>query len=192
MLANYRFISHMSKTVSAPLLNHVCFSFLFFVINEDVFSVLGIAGKAHGVISTSGHFEGRIITPNETYFIEKTEHYFDEPVDYHSFIYRQSDVIFNTSQTTCARDRLKEKQKLFMIDQHGGGGGVKSMHIPGKDVTEDWRTKYLEGNDIIDDVIQWRGRRKRAIDPSKTTCELFMQVNLGEAINIHKLNLSLG
>lgn len=61
------------------------------------------------------------------------------------------------------------------------GLNVRTMHIPDDNTAhEDWAYKYMDTllDDASDDVIQKprRSRNRRAVDPQKTTCELYMQV----------------
>ena len=136
-------------------------------------------------MSSTGHFEGKIITSNETYFIERSDHYFQEPVDHHSIIYRHSDVIFNTSRVSCAHARLKEKQKVLTknMDVLPEKANNHSVKVPVNTFHEELKYQTLNNHDVTDDVHDdviselKRHRKRRAVDPLKTTCELYMQVN---------------
>ena len=46
----------------------------------------------HGSI-IDGIFSGRIDLPNETFYVDKTELYFDDRQPFHSVIYASSDVV---------------------------------------------------------------------------------------------------
>ena len=107
----------------------------------------------HGVLTSAGVFEGSIVTEtSEHYVIERASRYFSEPRDFHSVIYRESDVILparlNTSR--CYADTLHEALQRNATRSEQNGPNF---------------FKYA------------RSRHKRDIDHSKTTCTLYVQAD---------------
>ena len=135
--------------------------------------------RIHGLITKEGQFEGTIYLPTETYFIERSNQHFSGNPEFHTIIYRLSDVTFNSSSPTCAHDKLYRKQSEL---------NKRKMTSPESDVvtktsddTEtEWQQRYGEkvnSNQHDDEENTFNHRRKkRAIDPNKVTCELYLQV----------------
>ncbi|KAK8776284.1 hypothetical protein V5799_030371 [Amblyomma americanum] len=58
--------------------------------------------SVEGLITTEGLFDGVIEVRNgEEFFVEPASRYFDEPVDFHSVMYKGSDVRFPENQSYC-------------------------------------------------------------------------------------------
>ncbi|XP_041355885.1 disintegrin and metalloproteinase domain-containing protein 10-like [Gigantopelta aegis] len=115
----------------------------------------------HGVITASGHFEGKIVTPNETYVVEKADRYFSEPHDHHTVIYRTSDVDFDLDRAFCGADTHRKHLQKF---QYNLSHNVKltSDRFHPVDRYMHYDPHYLH---------------KRAIDPLKLTCALYLQAD---------------
>ena len=50
------------------------------------------SSSVQGIVTSDGHFDGHISTPNELYYVEPAKRYFKEPVAFHSVIYSSADV----------------------------------------------------------------------------------------------------
>ncbi|KAH9369291.1 hypothetical protein HPB48_012367 [Haemaphysalis longicornis] len=58
--------------------------------------------SVEGLITTDGLFDGVIsVHSGEEFFVEPASRYFDEPQDFHSVMYKGSDVQFPTNQSYC-------------------------------------------------------------------------------------------
>ena len=114
-----------------------------------------------GVITNSGHFEGKIITQNETYVVEKSRKYFSEPQDFHSVMYISSDIDFDLDGAFCGADIHRKHLEKFQRNLSNNIQMTSDRFHPAGDyVTYD--PHYLH---------------KRAIDPLKQTCELYLQAD---------------
>lgn len=133
-----------------------------------------------GVLTKGGHFEGKIVTQNETYFMERTVHHFQHTDEFHTLVYRISDVTFNASRASCAHAQLKEKQKQ-MTRSRDSNNYAKYEHDRKDDTVtspvEETRkySKELNMKNLEDATIHYK-RAKREVDPTKRICELYMQV----------------
>ena len=150
---------------------------------SNIYFFPGEPSRVHGVITTSGHFEGKLYTNQETYFIERAEHIFPESSsEFHTVIYRLSDVTFNTTLTSCLHDRLRQRQLEMTRDVKK----QKSFTTETDEVLrKDWHERYSEESNADDDFGHsedgaGKGRKlhriERAVDPTKVTCEIYMQV----------------
>ncbi|KAL4216376.1 adam dec1 [Mactra antiquata] len=122
--------------------------------------------KIQGVLKKKGHFEGSITSQNETFYIESASHHFDDVTNFHTIIYKHSDVIFNTSQSFCAQSKLFNTQKSLISD-------IEIENLSTK--------RYLNGsntNSNFEYQANKHSRRKtRSVDPRKKICELYLQVD---------------
>ncbi|KAL4216377.1 Disintegrin and metalloproteinase domain-containing protein 10 [Mactra antiquata] len=121
------------------------------IIQED-------ESKIHGVLKKKGHFEGRITSQNETFYIERASHHFDDVTNFHTIIYKHSDVIFNTSQSFCAHSKLLNTQKSLIPDAFNDNLSAN---------------RHWNKNEFV----YQRKRKKRAVDPTKKICELYMEAD---------------
>lgn len=123
----------------------------------------------HGIVTKDGLFEGKITTKDDIYVIEKSHRYFKEPQEFHSVIYRHSDTQMDHLESSlCEGDELHRKVRHLQA-QEG-----KMNHLRWQ--TEgDYGTMHEEGEPRRDKYLHQH--RKRAIDPSKTTCTLYMQAD---------------
>jgi disintegrin and metalloproteinase domain-containing protein 10 len=157
----------------------------------------------HGIITQDGVFEGKINTMDEQYVIEKADRYFHERQPFHSVIYRHSDVQMDTLQgSLCHSDELHRKVRQWQAEEarkrqrataadaqeghshHRGTSQVVTSRRNGGDKVI-W-TNHRNASDlrderqasIHDDHEHNTGyRRRRAIDPTKTTCTLYIQAD---------------
>ncbi|XP_021364207.1 disintegrin and metalloproteinase domain-containing protein 10-like [Mizuhopecten yessoensis] len=114
--------------------------------------------RIYGVITSAGHFEGHLLYPNETYNIEAARRHFKKDTNFSSVIYRSSDMSVNTRDMMCKSDELHRKiMKHQILDEIDG-----QRHRP----TEKWSDRYKSSN-----------RQRRAIDPTKTVCELYLKAD---------------
>lgn len=65
-----------------------------------------------GVLTSQGFFDGSITTRNEEYYLEPADRYFINIPDFHSIIYRISDVTFPRNSTFCAHHKLLSTSAL--------------------------------------------------------------------------------
>ncbi|XP_067653921.1 disintegrin and metalloproteinase domain-containing protein 10-like [Haliotis asinina] len=136
----------------------------------------GSRTTVNGIITTTGHFQGTVDTGDEFYVVEKAKKYFKKPQDFHSVVYRKSDVKFDIDSAFCGTDKHNERlltiQKSAMknFNEDNGRYNETGTHDWSKDedTHSDWSEKYLRYGNT---------RRKRAIVPTKTTCELYMQAD---------------
>ncbi|XP_060552175.1 disintegrin and metalloproteinase domain-containing protein 10-like [Ruditapes philippinarum] len=136
-----------------------------------------------GVLTKGGHFEGKIITHNETYFMERTIHHFQHADEFHTLVYRISDVTFNSSHSSCAHARLKERQRQLTGSRYSSTANVKKYET-GKtidtvtsagDKTRNY-SRELNIENLENEKVQNK-RVKRELDPTKRICELYMQAD---------------
>ena len=134
--------------------------------------------RVHGLITSTGQFEGKITIGNESYYVERSHHHFPEPQEFHSVIYKQSDVTFAPAESTCGVDRLYE------AIAHG------QVFSGSNDQSDTWKLKYMDSdhlrrlsafangqNPYINHNEFSYHRNRRAIDPTKVTCEVYMQAD---------------
>lgn len=93
-----------------------------------------------------------------TYFVEPSSLYFKQPQEFHSIIYTTDDVNFNTS-SFCNADSIRQSvmNKIPLDDR--------------QEKSDQWKHKYSFDANLP------AHRRKRAIDPTKTVCTLYMQAD---------------
>lgn len=130
--------------------------------------------KVHGIVSGQGHFEGKIYTNSETFFIERSNQPASDNQYSHSIIYKLSDVIFNRNVTSCPHAQMRKRQRvLFETNAY-----VKTTDKNGfRAELEDSAQVPLEYNDNSgSSEDKFVHRYKRAAGP-KTTCELYMQAD---------------
>ena len=159
--------------------------------------------RVHGVVTQDGVFEGKISTVDEQYVIEKADRYFHERQPFNSVIYRHSDVKMDTLEGSfCHSDELHRKVRQWQAEEarrrHPGTDIDDTQdtktNISGKSqvVTSRRRGGSDAGRTSHTDALYrdiWhaksRGdhehktgyRRRRAIDPTKTTCTLYIQAD---------------
>ncbi|KAJ8311382.1 hypothetical protein KUTeg_010737, partial [Tegillarca granosa] len=106
----------------------------------------------HGIITSSGHFEGMIKLPVDTYVIERAVHHGNglEPGAFHSVIYDVKHVTFNS--TIC---KSNQNHKHILVND-------EMLH----------QNHNYWTNNARNHVIQ-----KRAIVAGKTTCSLYVQAD---------------
>ncbi|XP_048750317.2 disintegrin and metalloproteinase domain-containing protein 10-like [Ostrea edulis] len=137
------------ETSHAPLKMDT--SFLYTGALQDEIS------KVYGLINPEGHFQGQIHTTNETYFVEPSSLYFKQSPSFHSIIYTLHDVNHNTS-SFCQADRTRQ---------------MMMNNIPLDTQFEEnnqWKHRYTFDAYLPE-------RRKRAVDPAKTVCSLYIQAD---------------
>ena len=66
---------------------------LKFVSFPQYYADLPAQSAVHGILTKDGLFDGHISTPYETYYIEPTSRYMSNDSDFHSVIYKASDVV---------------------------------------------------------------------------------------------------
>nr|XP_022312257.1 disintegrin and metalloproteinase domain-containing protein 10-like [Crassostrea virginica] len=118
----------------------------------------GEKSRVFGHINSEGHFQGQIQTKDVTYFMEPSSLYFKQPQDFHSIIYTSNDVIFN-STSFCNADGIR----------HSMMNSIPSMN--NEQEINQWQHRYSFDANLPEH------RRKRAIDPTKTVCSIYMQAD---------------
>ena len=147
--------------------------------------VADVAGShVHGVLTSNGLFEGKITTPYDQYVIEEAQRYFPKPLPFHSVIYKYSDInvgLLNNSLChgdslhdklrTLQREEVKQSKKYELTNQNAF---IFKSNVNVANRTAGY--KYANG-----DIRSWNAahhhRQRRAVDPSKTTCTLYLQAD---------------
>ena len=142
----------------------------FFFTDEPESSV-------QGVVTSAGIFEGKITTPDDQYVIESSTRHFTEPQSFHSVIYRYSDVkMDNLTSSLCKGDELHRKLKHY---QQSETKAQKFQELPlqlqHNDSENFGNTVYISSNNWKEKYVHTR--HKRSIDPTKTTCTLYLQAD---------------
>ena len=132
-----------------------------------IYLFAGLQSRVHGLITSTGQFEGKITIGNESYYVERSHHHFTEPQEFHSVIYKQSDVTFAPTESPCGVDRLYE---AISHDQVFNGTN---------DQRDNWRSKYMDSDHLrrLSANEFSNHRNRRAVDPTKVTCEVYMQAD---------------
>lgn len=118
----------------------------------------GERSRVFGIVNPEGHFQGQIQTEGVTYFVEPSSLYFKQPQEFHSIIYTNDDVNFNTS-SFCNADGIRQSvmNKIPLDDRHKE--------------SDQWKHRYSFDANLP------AHRQKRAIVPAKTVCTLYMQAD---------------
>lgn len=118
----------------------------------------GERSRVFGIVNPEGHFQGQIQTEGVTYFVEPSSLYFKQPQEFHSIIYTNDDVNFNTS-SFCNADGIRQSvmSKIPLDDRH--------------EESDQWKHRYSFDANLP------AHRQKRAIVPAKTVCTLYMQAD---------------
>lgn len=125
----------------------------------------------HGSI-IEGVFSGKIRTRRATYFVDKSELYFNEPQKFHSVIYSQDNIITDpfrhkrdTQRGTCGSTDSKIRKWMETVQN-----SATVEHVQKRDV--DQRARWQERANIYTAAMN---RDKRAATPPKLTCHMFLQ-----------------
>ena len=143
--------------------------------------------SVHGIITSKGLFEGKITTANDTYVVERASRYFpDASPDFHSVIYRHSDVHMphfdSNNGSLCKAEILQQKLKQWQDNRnkHPGKSKQPMRQISGTGAGEKFE-KTLSGVSLTDEGLKYEYlnfRSKRStVDPRKTTCTLYVQAD---------------
>ena len=128
----------------------------------------------HGIITKEGLFEGKVLTVDEHYSIERASHHFREPQNFHTVMYKHSDVTLRRSGT-CLSDELyrnvtrpppRLKNQRLKRNPKDHGRHSRKKYAKYRDHHANVAEKYLDHN------VQ-----KRGIDKKKTTCTLYVQAD---------------
>lgn len=158
----------------------------------------------HGIVTKDGLFEGTISTTTEEFHIEPLTRYLTdnntiEQSNHHSIIYKTSDVHNPSEFNPCASHLLYEKHNKFNTRQKRWLLQADAK-LPYNNDDTFWKqfkpaSPALPPHDLnnpysqqIDEELQVRSSRivadltfrnvnKRAIDPKKTTCMLYLQAD---------------
>ena len=158
-----------------------------FVIADDPDSYV------HGVVTREGIFEGKIVTTDDQYVIERTGRYFEANTQpFHSVIYRHSDVHMETLvPSLCMSDHLHARMHRLQLNDtlhqrhQRFVQGHKARLKRGARFQKKSRPADAYSQKALAHVAPPKDsrsrfshhQRKRAIDPSKTTCTLYMQAD---------------
>ena len=136
--------------------------------------------RVHGVVTGDGVFEGKIVTLDDEYVLERADRHFTDQQPFHSVIYKHSDVqmpqLYNTS--TCKSDELHRKMRVWQAQErhqkqhpdkpHRTHGGKETSRHNGSDRNlHDQGQKYKYTHH----------RHKRGADRAKSTCALYVQAD---------------
>ncbi|XP_064471888.1 disintegrin and metalloproteinase domain-containing protein 10-like [Ornithodoros turicata] len=150
--------------------------------------------SVEGVITTDGHFDGVItVRSGEAFYVEPAGRYFDEPQDFHSVIYKASDVSFpanvtcfskrpdcdaepSSSSTPSGRLRRSLEEDALHVSQpplYWREGDALHYKQEVSDsaalgIRSVQRTQWASGDRVGKNVV---------IDPKKTTCMLYLQAD---------------
>lgn len=124
----------------------------------------GEQSHVFGTITSSGHFEGQVQIYNNAYIIEKSSRHNYTDVNFHSVMYNVHDVLIPDHQTFCGIKNEFEKLKLRTNTEDKTQPDDGNMH-------RDFKLRYTS-----DDADKHK-RHRRAIDPNKKICELYVQVD---------------
>ena len=140
----------------------------------------------HGLITHDRTFEGRIHIDGDIYNVERATKYFNEDdVDFHTVMYRQSDVEHEKlkGRASCASSELhKKQQQMFSKDK-----AVREPKVEIFTHTDDDDDARSSHEHEADATLKYRPhnatdatrrRQKRAIDYAKQQCTLFMQADV--------------
>ncbi len=143
----------------------------------------GSVPSVKGIITTTGHFQGTVTRDGEQYVIEKSSSYFQEPTEFHSVIYRTSDIDLDIHSALCGadihRENLLKIQKTAKKDKTVER--PKSEDLP--EVLEDLNTdedvfSQDTDSDWSDDkYVRYSSRRTKRTVSTKNTCELYIQAD---------------
>ena len=147
-------------------------------MHGTIYLFAGVQSRVHGLITSTGQFEGKITIGNESYYVERSHHHFTEPQEFHSVIYKQSDVTFAPAESTCGVDRLYEAiahgQVFSGTNDQRDNAKLKYMdsdHLRRLSAFANGQNPYINKNEFS------YHRNRRAIDPTKVTCEVYMQAD---------------
>ncbi|XP_036149690.1 LOW QUALITY PROTEIN: disintegrin and metalloproteinase domain-containing protein 10 [Monomorium pharaonis] len=148
-----------------------------------------------GVVTQDGLFDGSVVTRFEEYYIEPTSRYLNKNEDtsppYHSIAYRTSDVITPPHPLPCASHQLHQEGSLRDSFDRYRYNNSQAFYEPllGEHVAlysreNNARVLTIETNNNVEytDAASGRDRiarhlHKRAVDPRKTTCMLYLQAD---------------
>ena len=131
------------------------------------------------MITTTGHFEGKITIGNDSYYLERSHHHLTEPHGFHTVIYKESDVTFNPSESICGVEKLYDGKRNFQSDDN------IEVSTDQNEQFENWQLRYRNGNGKHqlnsspgdNERFGDHHRNRRAVDPTKVTCEMYMQAD---------------
>ena len=142
--------------------------------------------SVHGVITTEGIFEGKIITPDQTYIMERSKHFFKTPQPYHSVIYKQTDITMDLNSILCKSDELHQNLK----NQQRKSNQYNARNQMFNSNKKDRFTKYTRlkreiksENEILkktETEKDYAYVQKRVVfknNPAKTTCTVYVQAD---------------
>lgn len=153
-----------------------------------------MSASVFGIITNEGFFEGTIFTPAEEFHIEHINRYFPtlkQSPNFHSIIYKLSDVRDPRMSVSCASDTLHRKRsKRWLLEAEAklpyddsnfwNPNRTRLLFSPPFDLNQPIDEELELGNRTNVDVsgLLFRNVNKRAlIDPKKTTCMLYLQAD---------------
>ncbi|CAH1789926.1 unnamed protein product [Owenia fusiformis] len=139
--------------------------------------------KVHGSI-INGVFQGWIKTPREKFYVESARRFYDDPQEFHSVIYADSDVDPDpyrhkrSAETgTCGNDYVRD----WMADvQNSATGNVlRDPVIEKREVPRDYNIYSEEANAYFEpqEKVQSRKKRQSITTPERNTCNMFLQTD---------------
>ncbi|XP_076081631.1 disintegrin and metalloproteinase domain-containing protein 10-like [Mytilus galloprovincialis] len=118
--------------------------------------------KSHvfGTVTKTGHFEGQIQLHKDSFVIEKASRHNIKDEDIHTVIYNIKDVNVPTESHFCGLNVKNKQLKPEVKD-----------NINTHDSMDDFKLRYTSG------LTDKHRRYRRAVDPKKKICELYIQVD---------------
>ena len=138
--------------ISLPFYCHL----LFLVPDEP-------ESRVHGILTRDGIFEGKVRFGGDTYVIQRSHLFFSQP-RFHSVIYKHSHVKMDTLQhSLCNADKIHEK--------------LKHLHRQEANRTSQDNHRSKRSTRHRKNLYSAHNRQRRTIDPTKTTCTLYLQAD---------------
>ena len=155
--------------------------------------------SVHGMVTHDGLFEGHITSSSDYYIVERASRYFNQSQPFHSVIYRKDDVIKVETDPPCRSDDIHRKLRHRQHKSFDSSSSSKSTSSKStlykstsssnpfytnrtrnrRDVVSSWQQAYEPDNYRSEEIRHsyLHQPRRKTIDPSRTTCTLYMQAD---------------
>ncbi|XP_052083708.1 disintegrin and metalloproteinase domain-containing protein 10-like [Mytilus californianus] len=121
----------------------------------------GERSHVFGTVTTTGHFEGQIQLRNDSFVIEKASRHNVTDQDTHTVIYNVKDVNIPKESHLCGLNGKNTQPKPELREKINTHDSMDT----------DFKLRYTSG------LIDKHRRYRRAVDPNKKICELYIQVD---------------
>ncbi|XP_037090955.1 disintegrin and metalloproteinase domain-containing protein 10-like [Pollicipes pollicipes] len=130
-----------------------------------------------GVIGSDGLFDGSVVTASEHFYIEPSSRYFQQAQDFHSLIYRLSDVTHPRQPAGgCASQRLAERNRTAGDVTRTSPDGDVDEWLGHAQLYENLAAPVTAGN-TANGTRSGSRRRRAVINNKKTTCTMYLQAD---------------